>query len=67
MLPTMRKYDLALQNCQMLLRALWQYQYPAVYRILRELPWPDPLKGVVQKYDGERTCPYAPGRPNFID
>jgi len=49
--PTMRKDDLALQNCQMLLRALWQYQYPAVYRILRELPWPDPLKGVVQKYD----------------
>ncbi|PYI06212.1 hypothetical protein BO78DRAFT_397398 [Aspergillus sclerotiicarbonarius CBS 121057] len=43
--------DPSLQNCLNLLRAVWQRKYEQVYTILRELPWPEPLKPIVQSYD----------------
>ena len=44
--------DPTLQNCVILLRAVWQRKYDQVYQILRELPWPDLLKPLVQEYEG---------------
>ncbi|RAK74128.1 CSN8/PSMD8/EIF3K family protein [Aspergillus fijiensis CBS 313.89] len=43
--------DDSLQNCVALLRAIWQHKHESVYTILRELPWPDTLKPIVQSYD----------------
>ncbi|EAW15125.1 CSN8/PSMD8/EIF3K family protein [Aspergillus clavatus NRRL 1] len=43
--------DSSLQNCLNLLRAVWQRKYEQVYTILRELPWPESLKPIVQRYD----------------
>lgn len=45
--------DPTLQNCLTLLRAVWQRKYEQVYTILRQLPWPEALKPVVESYDGE--------------
>lgn len=45
--------DPTLQNCIILLRAVWQRKYDQVYQILRELPWPDLLKPLVQEYEGK--------------
>ncbi|PYH46648.1 CSN8/PSMD8/EIF3K family protein [Aspergillus saccharolyticus JOP 1030-1] len=43
--------DNSLQNCVTLLRAIWQHKHESVYKILRESPWPDLLKPIVQSYD----------------
>ncbi|PWY72489.1 COP9 signalosome subunit 8 [Aspergillus sclerotioniger CBS 115572] len=43
--------DPSLQNCLNLLRAVWQRKYEQVYKILRERPWSEPLKPLVQSYD----------------
>ncbi|PKY07018.1 hypothetical protein P168DRAFT_86256 [Aspergillus campestris IBT 28561] len=43
--------DPSLQNCLTLLRVVWQQNHEQVYRILRNLPWPESLKSVVQSYD----------------
>ncbi|KAL2000933.1 hypothetical protein VTN02DRAFT_2449 [Thermoascus thermophilus] len=49
--PTLVKDDPTLQNGLALLRAVWQNNHAQVYKILRELPWPDVLKGIVQSYE----------------
>lgn len=51
--PTLVKDDMVLQNSITLLRAAYQNKYAEVYRILRQLPWPEPVNQYVQKYDGE--------------
>ncbi|GKZ75368.1 hypothetical protein AnigIFM56816_000020 [Aspergillus niger] len=43
--------DSSLQNCLTLLRAVWQRKYVQVYKILRELPWPEALQPIVQSYE----------------
>ncbi|KAE8350538.1 COP9 signalosome [Aspergillus coremiiformis] len=43
--------DPSLQNCLILLRAVWQRKYESVYKILRELPWPDRLRPAVESYE----------------
>ncbi|KAL4911855.1 COP9 signalosome [Aspergillus aurantiobrunneus] len=40
-----------LQNCLLLLRAVWQSKYTEIYKILRELPWPDRSQPLVQRYE----------------
>jgi COP9 signalosome complex subunit 8 len=47
--------DATLQNCLRLLRAVWQRKYEYVYKVLRDLPWPEMLKPTVRNY--ERQCP----------
>ncbi|KAB8230199.1 CSN8/PSMD8/EIF3K family protein [Aspergillus alliaceus] len=42
--------DPSLQNCLTLLRAVWQRKYESVYKILRELPWPELLRPAVESY-----------------
>lgn len=51
--PTLVNHDQALQNSIALLRAVWQNDYAQVYKVLRELSWPEPLKGVVQAYESQ--------------
>lgn len=48
----------SLQNCSLVLRAVWQRNYDKTYKLLRELPWPDQLKQLVQRYEGKLkpTC-----------
>ncbi|BDD57860.1 hypothetical protein MPDQ_001048 [Monascus purpureus] len=43
--------DSSLQNCLNLLRALWQHKHEQVYSILRELPWSETVKPLVQQYE----------------
>ncbi|KKK16217.1 putative COP9 signalosome subunit 8 (CsnH), partial [Aspergillus rambellii] len=43
--------DSSLQNCLLLLRAVWQRECEQVYKILRELPWPERCQPVVQSYE----------------
>ncbi|PKX90947.1 CSN8/PSMD8/EIF3K family protein [Aspergillus novofumigatus IBT 16806] len=43
--------DAALQNCLRLLRAVWQRKYEYVYKVLRDLPWPEMLEPTVRKYE----------------
>ncbi|THC91968.1 hypothetical protein EYZ11_008555 [Aspergillus tanneri] len=43
--------DPSLQNCSVVLRAVWQRNYEQVYKALRELPWSEQLKPIVSKYD----------------
>ncbi|KAL4888679.1 COP9 signalosome [Aspergillus ambiguus] len=43
--------DPTLQNCLTLLRAVWQRKYEQVYTILRQLPWPETLKPIVNSYE----------------
>lgn len=43
--------DLALQNCLNLLNALWQSKHDQVYKVLRDLPWPDPMTDLVRRYE----------------
>ncbi|KAF7594236.1 hypothetical protein BBP40_009788 [Aspergillus hancockii] len=43
--------DPSLQNCLTLLRAVWQRKYELVYKILRELPWPELLRPAVESYE----------------
>lgn len=45
--------DPFLQNCLSLLRAVWQHKHDQVYGILRNLPWPETLRPLVQRYEGE--------------
>ena len=52
--------DPSLQNCLTLLRAVWQQNHEQVYRILRDLPWPESLKPVVKSYDSTRAPHLAP-------
>ncbi|OJJ88859.1 CSN8/PSMD8/EIF3K family protein [Aspergillus glaucus CBS 516.65] len=40
-----------LQNCTILLRAVWQKSHDHIYRYLRGLPWPEPLQPLVQRYE----------------
>ncbi|KAJ9297647.1 hypothetical protein DTO271G3_4422 [Paecilomyces variotii] len=49
--PTLVAKDETLQNSTALLQAVWQNDHAQVYKVLRELPWPEPLKGVVQAYE----------------
>ncbi|KAE8150979.1 COP9 signalosome [Aspergillus avenaceus] len=49
--PILAHNDPSLQNCLTLLRAVWQRKYDSVYKILRELPWPEPLRLAVESYD----------------
>ena len=42
----------SLQDCTLLLRAVWQRNHGQVYKILEEKPWPEPLKPLVQRYEG---------------
>ncbi|KAL3465367.1 COP9 signalosome [Aspergillus heterothallicus] len=41
----------SIQNCLLLLRAVWQRKYAGIYKILRELPWPELAQPVVQTYE----------------
>ncbi|KAL2862120.1 COP9 signalosome [Aspergillus pseudodeflectus] len=41
----------SIQNCLLLLRAVWQRKYTSIYKILRELPWPERAQSVVQSYE----------------
>ncbi|GIK07439.1 hypothetical protein Aspvir_003104 [Aspergillus viridinutans] len=43
--------DATLQNCLRLLRAVWQRKYEHVYKVLRDLPWPEMLEPTVRKYE----------------
>ncbi|GFF73121.1 COP9 signalosome complex subunit 8 [Aspergillus udagawae] len=43
--------DATLQNCLKLLRAVWQRKYEHVYKVLRDLPWPEMLEPTVRKYE----------------
>lgn len=47
----LRHSDPTLQNCLVLLRAVWQTQHAQVYKILRELPWPEALRPLVRRYE----------------
>lgn len=47
----------SLQNCSLVLRAVWQRNYDKIYKLLRELPWPDQLKPLVQRYEGKQSLP----------
>ncbi|PLB44741.1 putative COP9 signalosome subunit 8 [Aspergillus steynii IBT 23096] len=49
--PNLSQQDSSLQNCLVLLRAVWQREYEQVYKILRELPWSEPLKQVVNSFE----------------
>ncbi|KAL1854708.1 hypothetical protein Plec18167_008626 [Paecilomyces lecythidis] len=49
--PTLVAKDQTLQNSIALLQAVWQNDHVQVYKVLRELPWPGPLKGIVQAYE----------------
>lgn len=49
--------DSSLQNCLTLLRAVWQRKYEQVYKILRELPWPEALRPIVQSYECKANHP----------
>ncbi|KAI9373165.1 COP9 signalosome [Aspergillus egyptiacus] len=40
-----------LQNCILLLRASWQRKHAEIYKILRELPWPERLQPLVESYE----------------
>lgn len=53
--PNLTQHDPSLQNCLVLLRAVWQREYEQVYKILRELPWSDPLKPVVNSFGSQST------------
>ncbi|CAG8196619.1 unnamed protein product [Penicillium salamii] len=51
-MPTKLKHeDPSLQNCLALLRAVWQTEHGQVYRILRELPWSEAVRPLVQRYE----------------
>lgn len=51
-MPTKLKHeDPSLQNCLALLRAVWQTEHGQVYRILQELPWPEAVRPLVQRYE----------------
>ncbi|KAL4872200.1 hypothetical protein BDV12DRAFT_162474 [Aspergillus spectabilis] len=41
----------SLQNCLLLLRAVWQSKHTEIYKILRELPWPELSQQVVRGYE----------------
>ncbi|KAL2824499.1 COP9 signalosome [Aspergillus cavernicola] len=41
----------SLQTCTLLLRAIWQRKHTEIYKILRELPWPERSRPVVQSYE----------------
>ncbi|KAL4883661.1 COP9 signalosome [Aspergillus karnatakaensis] len=40
-----------LQNCLLLLRAAWQSKHTEIYKILRELPWPEHSQSIVRSYE----------------
>ncbi|KAL2814796.1 COP9 signalosome [Aspergillus granulosus] len=41
----------SIQNCLLLLRAVWQRKHTGIYKILRDLPWPAQVQPVVQSYE----------------
>ncbi|KAL2854292.1 COP9 signalosome [Aspergillus pseudoustus] len=41
----------SIQNCLLLLRAVWQRKHAGIYKILRELPWPNRAQSVVRSYE----------------
>ncbi|KAL1990277.1 hypothetical protein VTN49DRAFT_6116 [Thermomyces lanuginosus] len=47
--------DAVLQNTIALLRAVWQHKPSEVYRILRHLPWPEPVNIIIRKYEAYYT------------
>lgn len=57
--PTLVAKDQTLQNSIALLQAVWQNDHVQVYKVLRELPWPEPLKGVVQAYESQFELKHA--------
>lgn len=56
--------DSSLQNCLNLLRALWQHKHEQVYSILRELPWSETVKPLVQQYEGRVYGPTCVSTPS---
>ncbi|CAG8926214.1 unnamed protein product [Penicillium salamii] len=51
-MPTKLKHeDPLIQNCLALLRAVWQTEHGQVYQILRELPWSEAIRPLVQRYE----------------
>ncbi|KAL4944342.1 hypothetical protein BDV06DRAFT_220392 [Aspergillus oleicola] len=40
-----------LQNCLIFLRAAWQNKHTEIYKILRELPWPERSQPLVHRYE----------------
>ncbi|RDW81756.1 uncharacterized protein DSM5745_05313 [Aspergillus mulundensis] len=40
-----------MQTCSLLLRAVWQSKHIELYKILRELPWPERSQPLVQRYE----------------
>ncbi|KAL4986911.1 CSN complex subunit 8 [Aspergillus falconensis] len=40
-----------MQTCSLLLRAVWQNKHSEIYKILRELPWPERSQPLVQRYE----------------
>ncbi|KAL4977798.1 CSN complex subunit 8 [Aspergillus desertorum] len=40
-----------MQTCSLLLRAIWQSKHAEIYKILRELPWPERSHPLVQRYE----------------
>lgn len=50
--------DPSLQNCLALLRVVWQRKHESVYKVLRELPWPNQLKPLIQRYDSKQLLPF---------
>ena len=43
--------DPTLQNALILLGAVWQKDHNQVYEIIRELPWPTSLRGLIRRYE----------------
>ncbi|KAL4802911.1 COP9 signalosome [Aspergillus unguis] len=41
----------SLQNCLLLLRAVWQSKHTEIYNALRELPWPQRSQPIVHRYE----------------
>ncbi|OJJ63178.1 hypothetical protein ASPSYDRAFT_144796 [Aspergillus sydowii CBS 593.65] len=44
------QYD-SLQNCLLLLRAIWQSKHPEIYKVIRELPWSERSQPLVRRYE----------------
>lgn len=52
--PSLSNFDSTLVNSKILLRAVWQREHALVYQILRHSTWPDIMKPLIQRYEGER-------------
>jgi hypothetical protein len=57
----------SVQNCLLLLRAVWQSKHASIYKILRELPWPERAQSVVQSYESKRAYDCRLYKQTFSD